>query len=120
MASGTIHSNIEQYADLTSNLPSEVTGYNNNGVKVRRSGNVVTIYLSIKDISGNNNAKGLVNILPDWANPVTTLNPVRATISAIMSDGSATGITEVNLNGRSLTIYFGNTKYAIGFITYVV
>lgn len=109
-----------QYADLTSNLPSEITGHNNGGLRVKRSGNVVTIYLSLKDISGNNNPKSLTNILPDWANPVTTLNPLRAATTALMSDGSVAGITSVNLSGRSLGIYFGSTKYAIGFITYVV
>lgn len=120
MASGTIHSNIEQYADLTSSLPSEVEGYNNGGVRVKRSGNVVTIYLSLKDVSGNNNAKALTNILPDWANPVTSLNPNRINVTSLMSDGSISGITAVNLSSRSLGIYFGSTKYAIGMIAYVV
>lgn len=104
MASGTIHSNIEQYADLTSSLPSEVEGYNNGGVRVKRSGDAVTIYLSLKDISGNNNGKSLTNILPDWANPVTTLNPLKINVTSLMSDGSVSGITAVNLSGRSLGI----------------
>lgn len=117
MATGYIDNTYKstQYLDMTNSLPTGVEGYDDKGLMFKRVGNVVTMCLSLKDVSGNTNVKTISNI-PSWAIPSNNFYYS----SFIISDGSAYGISTVNLKSGRIDVYFGTNKYAIGLISYVV